>query len=182
MGSGSHIIYIREKTETASISVLIHGCDEDVDASGFTNRVEKLNLLVVVVGISINHTDQQLGDRYLLDIAHLLHDVNSHHAVERLTDSEGVVADTLLDADGIEDVTLTHVDHAVGIDHLYQQADQGSPLGFVKLYASHDDLVIRGFVLLKGRRSCRCCIIAVSHDVLLSAAVCRVLLENLFGA
>ena len=56
--------------------------DQRINSGSLADDIEELNLPVIIGGISINNSGEQLGCSYLLRISHALHDVDSHHAVQ----------------------------------------------------------------------------------------------------
>lgn len=113
------------------------GIDEDIDSGSGTDDVEELNLLVVVMGIGIDDSGEQLGGKDLLGVAHALHHVDGYHAVEATSEREDLIADAILDTDGVEHGTLARVNIVVNIDHLNQQAHQRRLLSIGKINHCH---------------------------------------------
>ena len=116
----------------------MHGVNQDIDACRFTYYIKELYLAIVIVGVGINDTDEQLGRLYLLEIGHALHDVDGHHAVQRTSEPEGILTDAVLDTDRVKLDTLIGINLGIGIDHLDEEADNGRLLGLIKCYHFHE--------------------------------------------
>lgn len=114
-----------------------HCVDEDINAGGLADVIEESDFFVIVPGVGINDTGEQLGNGNLLHITHALHHVNSDHAVERTSQSVDFLADAALDTDGVEDGAFVGVNVVVGINHLDQEADDGGLLCLVKKNLYH---------------------------------------------
>lgn len=104
------------------VLLTIPGIDEYINACRLTYYIKELDFLVIILGIGIDNSREQLCNGYLLDIAHALHDINRHHAIERAPKTEGLLTDAILNTDGVKHSALGRVNNTVGIDHLDEQA------------------------------------------------------------
>ena len=124
--------------------------DKSVNTSEPTYYIKELYLAIIVTRIGINNTGEQLGSGYLLNIAHVLHDVDGDNAGERPADIIGLLANVILDTDCVKDGTFTRVNLMVGIDHLDEQADDGSLLSLIKINRWHLSIIYCPLFSSKG--------------------------------
>ena len=131
--------------------LFIASADKDIDSCCLTYYIKELDFLIIIPGIGINHSCEEVSGHQFLEVIHAFHDVDGHHAVEGPPEVKRFLIDAILNTNGVEDIALAGLDDAVGVDHLDEKTDHRSFLDIVELNLSHADRLLVFLLKWRGR-------------------------------